>query len=91
MNTKEHKQYLNEFKAYSKEIEMIRRGISESEKSQGDWLNNKKKFSQKLFFKHPWLSLFVGEYFRETGCDGPVLGYDAGSNKYIKYNTKLYM
>jgi glycosyltransferase involved in cell wall biosynthesis len=78
-------------KAYSKEIEMIRRGISESEKSQGDWLNNKKKFSQKLFFKHPWLSLFVGEYFRETGCDGPVLGYDAGSNKYIKYNTKLYM
>lgn len=78
-------------KVYSEEIEMIRSSIPESFRQHGDWLNKKNEFASQLFFKHPWLSLIFAEYFKNTGFEGPILGYDAGSDNYVPHNKILYM
>jgi glycosyltransferase involved in cell wall biosynthesis len=76
---------------YSKEVEMIKSSIPEKQRKIGDWLNKKKNFAQKLFFKHPWLAIFLGEYMRKTGLSGPFLGFSPSSNQYILHDREFYM
>jgi glycosyltransferase involved in cell wall biosynthesis len=76
---------------YSHEVEMIKSFIPQKQRKIGDWLNKKKNLSQKLFFKHPWLAILLGEYVRKTGLSGPFLGFSPSSNQYILHDRELYM
>jgi glycosyltransferase involved in cell wall biosynthesis len=87
--TGKNRSHEDEGMAYSQEVETIRSFIPLKQRKVGDWLNEKKKFSKELFFRHPWLAILLGEYMRKSGLSGPLLQFCIPINRYKLKNAEL--
>lgn len=76
---------------YAEEVSQIRRSLPSAKVCEGDKLIKRKRDAEPFFFKHPWSKRFLHSWFYFTSHRGPVLGFDAGANRYIKHHPDFYL
>lgn len=71
---------------YSEEVRQVRSALPQEAVRNGDALIRRKNAAERFFFKRPWSRRFLHSWFYQTSWRGPVLGFDAGADRYVKFH-----
>lgn len=77
--------------AYADEVRQIQDLLPKDLVTLGDSFVQRRKSAETFFFKRPWSKRLLHSWFHLTSLRGPVMGFDAGADRYILHHPHYFI